>query len=87
MGPACGHPGCTREADYAIGDAGTPRCRWHADAAWRPLAPGVLVTRLHAEVPEIDPTRGRRGVGAPLLLLVALVVVVLGFAAIAPVML
>lgn len=89
MSPACGHRGCTREADYAIGSGTEPllRCRWHADAVWRALAPAVAVRRLHDEVPEIDPARERRGLSGPLLLALALVVVVLGFAAIAPVML
>jgi hypothetical protein len=90
VGPPCGHAGCRREADYRIerpGAADRLRCRWHADAAWRPHGAAARVVALHGEVPAIQTTAGRRRTLLPaLLLFVALVVVVLGFAVIAPLM-
>lgn len=87
----CGRAGCEREADYRIqGPAAAPvvRCRWHADAVWRPHGAAARVTALHGEVPEIDTAPSARGTLLPLLLVVGFVlVVVVGFAVIAPVML
>ncbi len=90
-GPPCGHAGCRREADYRVVVDGRPerlRCRWHVDAAWRPHGAGAEVTALHGEVPPIDPAaeRTRRSLLPALLLLVTVLVVVLGFAVIAPLM-
>ncbi|MCW3040430.1 MAG: hypothetical protein JWM31_2335 [Solirubrobacterales bacterium] len=89
--PGCDHAGCTREADYRVQIDGRPallRCRWHADAAWRPHAGTVTVAPLHGEVPLIDTHAGRRATLLPALLIaLCLVLVVVGFAVIAPVML
>jgi hypothetical protein len=89
--PPCGHPGCRRDADYRITAPAVPaavRCRWHADSSWRPHGSAARVVALHAEVPSIDPTRDRRGgLLAALVIAACLLIVVLGFAVIAPVML
>lgn len=89
--PTCGHAGCRRDADYRVevpGAAPALRCRWHADELWRPHGAAARVVALDAEVPEIDTSRARRGtVGPAVVLAIFVVVVAVGFAVLAPIML
>ncbi len=90
-GPACGHPGCGREADYRVAVPGATAhlcCRWHVDALWRPHGAAASVEPLHRDAPAIDTAASARRAVLPAVLVVALgVVVLVGFAALAPVLL
>ena len=90
-GPACGHPGCRREVDYRVavpGGRDALRCRWHTDALWRPHGAAASVEPLHRDAPPIDTAASARRSSLPAVLLLALgLVVLVGFAALAPVLL
>lgn len=89
--PVCAHPGCRRDAEYRVATPDRPvtlRCRWHVDEAWRPHGAAATVTAIYGDAPPIDTTRTTRRPPVGALVLGALfVLVVLGFAALAPVLL